>query len=53
MSLFFKDFVYILDRERENAQVGRVAGRGRGKNRPSAEQRSRCGDQSQDPKIMT
>jgi len=30
---FFKDFIYLLDREKERAQEGRAAGRGRGRSR--------------------
>ena len=42
--LFLKIFViYLLDREIEiKAQVGREAGRGRGRSRLSAEQGARC-----------
>ena len=52
---FFKDFIYLFDRER--SQVGREAGRERererGGSRLSAEQRAWCGTRSQDSEIMT
>jgi len=48
---FFKDFIYL--REREQAQVGREAGRGRGRSRLPAEQGARRGARSQDPGTMT
>ena len=50
--LFFKDFIYLTERE---SQVGREAGRGRGLGggRLPAEQGARCGARSQDPEIMT
>ena len=50
-ALFFKDFIYLFDRER--SQVGRETGRERAGRRLPAEQRARCGTQSQDPEIMT
>jgi len=49
--IFFKDFIYLFDRER--AQVGRVVDRGRRRSRLPAEQGARCGARSQHPGIMT
>ena len=53
--LFFdflkKDFIYLFDREK--AQVGRAAGRERGRNRFHAEQGAWWGARSQDPGITT
>ena len=48
---FFKDFIYLFDRER--SQVDGEAGREREGSRLPAEQRARCGTRSQDPEIMT
>ena len=55
---FFKIlFTYLTHRDRESAQIGRVAdraaGRGRGRTRLSAEQTAQHGAQTQDPGIMT
>ena len=49
--IFLKDFIYLFHRQR--SQVGREAGRERGRSRLPAEQRARCGTRSQDPEIMT
>ena len=54
-SAFFKDFIYLLDRERErereitSKQRGRQAGREAG----FLLSRARCGAGSQDPETMT
>ena len=49
--IFFKDFIYLFDRQR--SQVGRETGRERGGSRLPAKQRALCGAPSQDPEIMT
>ena len=46
---FFKDFMYLLEKERAYTQ----AGRGRGRSRLPTEQGAWCGAQSQGPGIMT
>lgn len=33
LCMYFKDFIYLLDRERERTQAGEAAGRGRGRRR--------------------
>ena len=48
---FFKDFIYLFDRESEHKQ-GELQ-RERGRSRLPAEQGARCGTRSQDPGIMT
>lgn len=54
LSLFFKDSVYSLERERKNNQASksRERGRGRGINRLPVEG-DHCRAGSQDPEIMT
>ena len=50
-SLFNRFYLFVWQRER--AQAGGAADRGRGRNRPSEKQGAWCGAQSQDPRIMT
>jgi len=53
LSLSFKDFIYLFDRERDS-EIGNISRRsGRGRSRPPAEQGAQCGARSQDPGIMT
>ena len=51
--LFFKDCIYLFDRERGHAQAGGATGRGRGRSSLSAEQGALRGAPSQNPRIMT
>jgi len=48
---FFKDFLYLTERQRETAQAGGAAGRGR--SRLPIEQGACCGARSQDPGTTT
>jgi len=47
--LFFKDFIYLRERERNSMRGERV----RGRSRLPAELGARCGTRSQDSGIMT
>ena len=51
ISICFKDFIYLRDRESTIARV--IRSRGRGRSRFPIEQGVHCGAPSQDPEIMT
>lgn len=46
LNLIFKDFIFLLDTEREQAKAGGAPGRGRGRGRLPVEQRAGCGTHS-------
>jgi len=52
-NFFFKDFIYLFERENEIERESMRGGRVRERSRLPAEQGSRHGPQSQDPEIIT
>ena len=50
---FFKDFIYLRERELERESLSRGRVRWRGRSRVPTEQGAQCGTRSQDPEIMT